>query len=150
MSRKFLTDKELEEIILNDIEFEEGTRVSAGLEDPDSDLSDAESEHTDHDTESEQEFSDGDNIQDNSDETLSGDGDVSNEEASSSSDFYGESRYKWSRNPPTRDRRTPAHNIVTHLPGLKGPAELTNPTTPLQAWQLLFTDKILEPIFESY
>nr|CAH7769617.1 unnamed protein product [Callosobruchus chinensis] len=57
MSRKCLTDKELEGIILKDIEFEEGPRVSAGLEGPrvsegledsDSDLSDAESEHTDH------------------------------------------------------------------------------------------------------
>nr|CAI5841677.1 unnamed protein product [Callosobruchus analis] len=66
MSRRCLTIKELEEIILNDIEFEEGPRVSAGLEDSDSDLPDAKSEHTDHVTESEQEFSDGDNFQDNS------------------------------------------------------------------------------------
>nr|CAI5857018.1 unnamed protein product [Callosobruchus analis] len=71
-------------IIPNDIEFVEGPRVCAGLEGSNSDLSDAESEHTDHDTESEQEFSDGDNIQDKSDETLSGDGGVSSEEASSS------------------------------------------------------------------
>nr|CAI5828648.1 unnamed protein product [Callosobruchus analis] len=135
MARKFLTDKELEDIILNDSDFEEGPRVSAGLEDSDSDLSDAESEHTDHDTDSEQEFSDGDNIQ-------------ANQETSSSSYLYGKSRYKWSRDPPTRDRRTPAHNIVTHLPGLRGSARLTNPTTPLQAWQLLFTDEILEVILK--
>ncbi|VEN50428.1 unnamed protein product, partial [Callosobruchus maculatus] len=146
MARKFLTDKELEDIILNDSDFEEGPRVSAGLEDSDSDLSDAESEHTDHDTDSEQEFSDGDNIQDNLDDAMSGD--VSNQETSSSSYFYGKSRYKWSRDPPTRDRRTPAHNIVTHLPGLRGSARLTNPTTPLQAWQLLFTDEILEVILK--
>nr|CAI5861519.1 unnamed protein product [Callosobruchus analis] len=146
MARKFLTDKELEDIILNDGDFEEGPRVSAGLEDSDSDLSDAESEHTDHDTDSEQEFSDGDNIQDNLDDAMSGD--VSNQETSSSSYFYGKSRYKWSRDPPTRDRRTPAHNIVTHLPGLRGSARLTNPTTPLQAWQLLFTDEILEVILK--
>nr|CAI5845241.1 unnamed protein product [Callosobruchus analis] len=146
MARKFLTDKELEAIILNDSDFEEGPRVSAGLEDSDSDLSDAESEHTDHDTDSEQEFSDGDNIQDNLDDAMSGD--VSNQETSSSSYFYGKSRYKWSRDPPTRDRRTPAHNIVTHLPGLRGSARLTNPTTPLQAWQLLFTDEILEVILK--
>nr|CAI5832971.1 unnamed protein product [Callosobruchus analis] len=69
MSRQFLTDKELEDIILNDNEFKEGPRVSAGLEDSDSDLCGAKSEHTDHNTESEQEFSDGDDIQDNSDET---------------------------------------------------------------------------------
>nr|CAI5836442.1 unnamed protein product [Callosobruchus analis] len=75
-------------------------------------------------------------------------GDVSNQEISSSSYFYGKSRYKWSRDPPTRDRRTPAHNIVTHLPGLRGSARLTNPTTPLQAWQLLFTDEILEVILK--
>nr|CAI5863206.1 unnamed protein product [Callosobruchus analis] len=134
------------DIILNDSDFEEGPRVSAGLEDSDSDLSDAESEHTDHDTDSEQEFSDGDNIQDNLDDAMSGD--VSNQETSSSSYFYGKSRYKWSRDPPTRDRRTPAHNIVTHLPGLRGSARLTNPTTPLQAWQLLFTDEILEVILK--
>nr|CAH7732475.1 unnamed protein product [Callosobruchus chinensis] len=81
MSRKFLTDREFEE-------------MSAGLEDSDSDLSDAESDHTDHDTESKQEFSDGGNIQDNQNETLSGDGGVSNKETSSSSYFYGKRRYK--------------------------------------------------------
>nr|CAI5861884.1 unnamed protein product [Callosobruchus analis] len=54
MSCEFLTDKEFEEIIPNDIEHEE---VSAGLGDPDSDLSDAESKHTDHDTESDDDLS---------------------------------------------------------------------------------------------
>nr|CAI5848295.1 unnamed protein product [Callosobruchus analis] len=118
---QFLTDRKLEEIILNDIEFEEGPRLSAGLQDSDSDLSDAESEHADYDTESEQEFSDCDSIQDNSDETLSGDGDVS------SVDSWDQKCASYSGN--RRSRRWPLTNFFCHTKYLdcKLPYTIDNP-----------------------
>lgn len=33
------------------------------------------------------------------------------------------------KNPPKKNVRTPAHNLVTHLPGLKGPARVRKPST---------------------
>ncbi|KAK9680428.1 hypothetical protein QE152_g39101 [Popillia japonica] len=137
MTRKYLTDKELEEILMNDSDLEEGPRASRDLANSDSDLSDAESLHKEHDTESEQELLDEDEIQDHLGELSSGD-EADQGASAASSYFYGKNRFKWAKNPPRRDGRTPAHNLVTHLPGLKGPAKLANPQSPLQAWKLLF------------
>ncbi|KAK9716820.1 Transposase IS4 [Popillia japonica] len=124
MTRKYLTDKELEEILMNDSDLEEGqehpeiwqTRIVIYE----------------------------DETQDHLGELSAGD----EADQGASSYFYGKNRFKWAKNPPRRDGRTPAHNIVTHLPGLKGPARLANPQSPLQAWKLLFTDEILEIILD--
>lgn len=37
--------------------------------------------------------------------------------------YYGKNRYKWSACAPIRNVRTPKHNIISHLPGLKGQAK---------------------------
>jgi len=53
----------------------------------------------------------------------------------------GKNGFKWSKNAPeTRGR----HSIKTYIPSGKGAAK--NIRTPLEAWTLLFTDKILNVI----
>lgn len=65
--------------------------------------------------------------------------------------YYGKNKYKWSSQPPSRNVRTPSHNIVAHLPGLKGPAQnLGKTATPLQIWKCIFTDSMAnEIIFQT-
>lgn len=48
---------------------------------------------------------------------------------------------KWHRKPPPQNIRTPARNIVIHLPGVKAAAK--NATTPIQAWNCLFDNDML-------
>ncbi|CAH2105066.1 unnamed protein product [Euphydryas editha] len=50
-----------------------------------------------------------------------------NREANS---FYGKNRYKWAKTPPSQSR-VRAHNIILHLPGLRGLAREKNKMTPL-------------------
>lgn len=66
---------------------------------------------------------------------------------SSKSSWYGKgtSKYKWSKIAPSRTK-TLKHNIITVLPGLKGPSRQNPPTTPLEAWELLFTEEMIEII----
>lgn len=59
--------------------------------------------------------------------------------------WYGKDKTKWSKEAPGRTR-TLAHNIVTVLPGLKGELRQNPPRTPLDAWETLFTNDILELI----
>ncbi|CAG5046287.1 unnamed protein product [Parnassius apollo] len=106
--------------------------------DASSDLSDAESEISDHNTESEEEA-----------ESISENEDSSDSDAQSrnSNAFYGRNRYKWSKVPPSRSR-VPAHNIIIHLPGLRGPAQAKNEISPLEAWSSLFTEDIIDLILQ--
>lgn len=52
----------------------------------------------------------------------------------------------WSSKPTTGRGRPLAQNIVIRLPGPKGPARQV--TTPLQAWKLLFPDKLIDKVVE--
>lgn len=61
--------------------------------------------------------------------------------------FLGKDKTKWRKNAPPRNVRTRAHNIVTHLPGVKGDARLAK--TPLECWKNFFTDDILEIIVRN-
>lgn len=49
--------------------------------------------------------------------------------------IYGKKRYKWAKHSPRRRRKvkTPDHNLITHLLGLKGQAILVNMSTLLDA-----------------
>lgn len=51
---------------------------------------------------------------------------------------------KWSRQPPSTNVRTPARNIVIHLPGVKGEAK--NAKTPLEAWSRLFDNDMIHHV----
>lgn len=105
--------------------------------DEDGDISDAASEHSDHDTDSEIDANEG------SDEETEDPDKQGNHNY-----LYGRNRYKWSTQPPATCR-TRKHNIITHLPGLKGPALNNKPTQPVEAWNLLFTEGMLQNILES-
>lgn len=60
---------------------------------------------------------------------------------------YGKNRYKWSKRAPTRGR-TRRHNIITHLPGLKGPAKNLQNKNPVNYWSLLITDEMISTIVD--
>lgn len=51
---------------------------------------------------------------------------------------------KWNQNPTRANVRRPPHNIITHLPGVKGNARACK--TAIDCWHNLFTDEMLELI----
>jgi Transposase IS4 len=59
--------------------------------------------------------------------------------------WYGKDKTVWSKKPLTTGR-TPSHNIVTSAPGLKGPARANPPKSPIDAWNLMVTDEMLDKI----
>ncbi|XP_046405017.1 piggyBac transposable element-derived protein 4-like [Ischnura elegans] len=63
--------------------------------------------------------------------------------------FIGRDKHtKWTRKPsPAAARRIQCHNIITHLPGVRGEAK--NAKTILQCWECLFSTEMLELIVES-
>lgn len=59
--------------------------------------------------------------------------------------FLGKDKIsKWNQNPPLRSARRGPHNIITHLPGVKGNAR--NASTAVDIWNNIFTDEILNII----
>ncbi|KAK4873905.1 hypothetical protein RN001_013265 [Aquatica leii] len=91
-----------------------------------SEFSDDLSEYSDHDTNSDVEF--GDTSDDELDQVNDGNGNKTY--------FYGKNKFKWATTPPALSK-TRASNIVTHLPGVRGKAHLTKPSTLVQSWQCL-------------
>ncbi|CAH2092513.1 unnamed protein product [Euphydryas editha] len=59
--------------------------------------------------------------------------------------YTGKNGFQWSKMPPPSSR-TRAHNLVTNLPGIKGPAIVKNNLSPLECWELLFSKEIMEKI----
>lgn len=61
--------------------------------------------------------------------------------------YYGKNRFKWSASEPAKNKRTPRHNLVKHLPGLRGKARDLgeNPDT-MSVWNLIFSDEMLEEV----
>lgn len=66
----------------------------------------------------------------------------------SSKNYYGKNRYKWSRQEPTRHVRTPSHNLIVHLPGLRQPAKIQEYNNPQKVWNLLFSDDMINRIVQ--
>ena len=88
-----------------------------------SDISDDEVEeenciHSDHLTDSEQEMSE--NEAEHDQEMISSEDEE--ECIDSSNYYYGKNRFKWSKKEPTRNVRTPAHNIIV-LPSMRSHVE---------------------------
>ncbi|UYV83115.1 hypothetical protein LAZ67_22002256 [Cordylochernes scorpioides] len=65
---------------------------------------------------------------------------------SSSNCFIGKNGYKWNKNHAIIGR-TRSHNIITHLPGLKGPAK-PKPNCGIDIFNLFFTAVIIKQISE--
>ncbi|UYV72389.1 hypothetical protein LAZ67_9002911 [Cordylochernes scorpioides] len=65
---------------------------------------------------------------------------------SSSNCFIGKNGYKWNKNHAIIGR-TRSHNIITHLPGLKGPAK-PKPNCGIDIFNLFFTAAIIKQISE--
>lgn len=64
----------------------------------------------------------------------------------SSNTFYrGKNRFKWSKTPPSSSRIR-SHNIITHLPGIVGPARDKQHMSPIESWQLLIPDEMIQTI----
>ncbi|UYV62188.1 K02A2.6-like [Cordylochernes scorpioides] len=67
-------------------------------------------------------------------------------QTSSSNCFIGKNGYKWNKNHAIIGR-TRSHNIITHLPGLKGPAK-PKPNCGIDIFNLFFTAAIIKQISE--
>ncbi|UYV74012.1 IGF2R [Cordylochernes scorpioides] len=65
---------------------------------------------------------------------------------SSSNCFIGKNGYRWNKNHAIIGR-TRSHNIITHLPGLKGPAK-PKPNCGIDIFNLFFTAAIIKQISE--
>lgn len=147
MARKVLTDKQLEEVAANLSDPDECEEGLSDFDESCDDLSDKESEHSLHDSESEIDISEYEVEEEEIvEEENASDPDEANQVRANY--YYGKNRYKWAKTAPKKDVRIPAHNLVMHLPGLKGPARIKSPSTPYEAWQLLFTEDILNIILE--
>lgn len=59
--------------------------------------------------------------------------------------YYGKNRFKWSSIEPTRNVKTPSHNIV-RLPAVRSFAKLPDIADLQSYWSLLFTDEMLQNI----
>lgn len=61
--------------------------------------------------------------------------------------YYGKNRYKWTADAPPSNVRTRSHNIISHLPGVIGPAKsLGKLCLEKSAWECLITSDILDEI----
>nr|CAI5849827.1 unnamed protein product [Callosobruchus analis]CAI5855842.1 unnamed protein product [Callosobruchus analis]CAI5859922.1 unnamed protein product [Callosobruchus analis]CAI5869836.1 unnamed protein product [Callosobruchus analis]CAI5870482.1 unnamed protein product [Callosobruchus analis] len=60
--------------------------------------------------------------------------------------FYGKNRFKWAKKAPSRFVRTPQHNIIVQLPGLRGEARAEDSATPEKVWSLLFDEEVIEEL----
>nr|XP_022910280.1 uncharacterized protein LOC111421369 [Onthophagus taurus] len=111
-----------------------------------SDVSDVD-DSSQHDMESEHDSASEFEVSEGSDDEVARRGEkVSNETAKS---YYGKNRFKWSSQPLIQRSRTQKHNIVSHLPGLRGEAKaIGNSATPLQVWTCLLTNDILSEILK--
>lgn len=72
-----------------------------------------------------------------------------NEESTRTSKyFYGKNKYKWSADEfVSKCTRTARHNIITQIPGLRGPVKnLGDTANPSDIWNTFFTDSIISEI----
>ncbi|CAK1598868.1 unnamed protein product [Parnassius mnemosyne] len=95
-------------------------------------ISDQETVYSEHDSSSEIEQSDDSSASQSEEETIR-------------NCFYSKTRYKWSKTPP-HPSRIRQHNIIEECAGLKGPALSKNEMSPVETWELLLTDDIIQAI----
>ncbi|XP_056643942.1 piggyBac transposable element-derived protein 4-like [Diorhabda sublineata] len=98
------------------------------------DISDCESIHSEHNSASEIEESDESSAAESAEDTTS-------------NSFYGKNRFKWSKTPP-HSSRIRQHNIIEERAGLKGPALSKNEISPIETWELLLADDIIQLIVQ--
>ncbi|KAK4887344.1 hypothetical protein RN001_003615 [Aquatica leii] len=60
--------------------------------------------------------------------------------------FYGKNKFKWKSEPDTPRRKTPKHNIIMHLPGLRGPAMQSTTATSALIWSYFLDDDMLTTV----
>lgn len=115
--------------------------------DSDSEFSDQASEHSDHQTDTEEEWDDeGEGIMHNdSSESSTESSGEENNISDFRNAFYGKNRFKWAKTPPAASR-TRKHNLISHLPGIVGEARARMPLKPLHAWKCLISDDIIQEI----
>ncbi|KAF2897288.1 hypothetical protein ILUMI_08888 [Ignelater luminosus] len=116
-------------------------RITNWLNDIESDFSDQDDiqdsdYYSDHDSASEIE-----NVSD--DEVLN---DSEEQENENQRGYYGKDLYKWSMKGPA-PQRTAAHNIISHLPGVRSPLkELGSNASPYEIWKHILFDEMLQEI----
>lgn len=130
----------------SELEAEAQKIMDNGL-DSDSEFSDQVSEHSDHQTDSEEEWDDDgeEDIQNDSSQSSSESSTEENSISDNRNSYFGKNRFKWAKSPPASSR-TRKHNIISHLPGIIGEARLKMPKEPLQAWECLISDDIIQEI----
>lgn len=106
----------------------------------DSEYSDASTNRSDHNTDSE--LSEASVESDENSDSESSDDENANQRY-----WYSKSRFKWAKSPPTSSR-TRAHNIVSHLPGVTGEARVNKPTEPVDAWLLMIDETMIDQVVQ--
>nr|CAI5826278.1 unnamed protein product [Callosobruchus analis] len=135
-SRKYLTEKQLEEIVR---EIEASQSDDIGFSHDSSDSGSESEDHEEIDDVEEDEIVSSPNENDSSDDEIP----LSDLQRKV---IYGKNRYKWYCKPfIQKNTRTLQKNIVLRLPGPKG-ATARSAHTEYEAWKLFFTDDILSEI----
>lgn len=111
-------------------------------DDDDPTMNDDFGEESDIASEDEVEVRDGD-----SESEQEGDTDKEDDDDLGTSFFWGKDKItKWNQNLPLKSVRTKPHNLITHLPGVKGNARVAK--TAVDCWNNLFTEEMLAMIVE--
>ncbi|XP_050303727.1 piggyBac transposable element-derived protein 3-like [Anthonomus grandis grandis] len=97
--------------------------------------------------ESDENEEDSEILSDHNSETEQEDSDSDEKELPIRKSWYGKDNTKWSKTAGIRGR-TPAHNLVTILPGLIGPARNNPPREPVYAWSLLIPNEMIQKLVD--
>lgn len=60
--------------------------------------------------------------------------------------FSGRNKFKWSSSAPARNVRTPTHNIVLKVPGLRGIAKGAREVDAITAWNFIFSADMVSTV----
>lgn len=119
---------------------EELPELGDQLERHDSPESDAASDHSSHNTNSEQSHSSISEVMDETEPDPYVTCDVPK--------YYGKDKVtEWLKHVPSKIGRTRKHNITTHLPGVKSIAR--DAKSPLECWQLFFPDSAIQEVVDN-
>ncbi|GBP46696.1 PiggyBac transposable element-derived protein 4 [Eumeta japonica] len=129
---KFLSDEQIANMLDHwDSEDEFDLAVPTNFE---SEYEDSASEHSSHRSDTEMELDSHDESNASSDDEVP---------FSHLGSYTGKNGFKWSKIPPPASR-TRAHNLIRHLPGIKGQALSNDNLNPLECWEVIFTKDIID------
>ncbi|GBP26489.1 hypothetical protein EVAR_85991_1 [Eumeta japonica] len=129
---KFLSNEQIAKL-LDHWDSEDGLDLAAPTN-FESEYEDSASEHSSHRSDTKMELDSHDESNASSDDGVP---------LSHLAPYTGKNGFKWSKTPSPASR-TRAHNLIRHLPGIKGPALSNDNLNPLECWEVIFTKDIID------